>query len=256
MLLFFLVIVSSAILITAFNWKLGVFESIAVTVAVGLSDFTAHHSLEYSRRKSVLKMTSPTFFSAMTTITIGLSMLLFSSVLVYQQIGAFFTVLIIVSWLYSVCFLSPILDLFDKARDLATSICRLYSVDGYSGTGRQISSSNNFHHGGRIPHVDSDASFGRINGGMDNDNISATVVFSNPNASNESRRNSTEELDEDEDEEKTPAIKGISRVRGGIASPSTSMTKSNPNVHNSMEEPSAIIEKVKLLKKVAAETSV
>lgn len=58
-------------------------------------------------------MTSPTFFAAVTTITMGLMMLLFSNVLVYQQIGAFFFVLILVSWIYSVFFLSPTLTLFD-----------------------------------------------------------------------------------------------------------------------------------------------
>ncbi len=107
-------IVTSAVLIQAFNWKLGVFESIAVTVAVGLSDFTAHHSLEFSKRKSVRNMTSPTFFSALSTVIMGLSMMLFSSVLVYQQIGSFFFILVVISWLYSVFFLSPILILFEK----------------------------------------------------------------------------------------------------------------------------------------------
>lgn len=107
------VIVSSAILISAFSWKLGVFESIAVTVAVGLSDFTAHNAIEFSKRKSVAEMTSPTFFAAVTTITMGLMMLIFSNVLVYQQIGAFFFVLIVVSWIYSVFFLSPVLAFFD-----------------------------------------------------------------------------------------------------------------------------------------------
>lgn len=109
----FSVIVSSAILISVFNWKLGVFESIAVTVAVGLSDFTAHNAIEFSKRKSVAAMTSPTFFAAVTTITMGLMMLTCSNVLVYQQIGAFFFVLILVSWIYSVFFLSPVLALFD-----------------------------------------------------------------------------------------------------------------------------------------------
>lgn len=82
-------------------------------MAIGLSDFTAHNSIEFSKRKSVAAMTSPTFFAAVTTITMGLMMLTCSNVLVYQQIGAFFFVLILVSWIYSVFFLSPVLALFD-----------------------------------------------------------------------------------------------------------------------------------------------
>jgi hypothetical protein len=193
-----------------FSWKLGVFESIAVTVAVGLSDFSAHHALEYSRRKSVLLMTSPTFFSALTTITIGLSMLLFSNVLVYQQIGAFFTVLIIVSWLYSVFFLSPILDFFDYLVDFCSVVCRLYSMD-YSGGG------------------------GNTTGNVGNNSI----VFSNPMV--DARRilnlSGDESLDDFEDPDNLLLHKtSVERVQDSKGT--------------------AIIEKVKLLKKVAAETSV
>lgn len=214
-------VVSSAVLIAAFGWKLGVFESIAVTVAVGLSDFTAHHALEYSRRKSVIKMTSPTFFSATTTITIGLSMLLFSKVLVYQQIGAFFTVLIIVSWLYSVFFLSPILDIFDRLQDLFTSICRLYTFDSFGGGGgRQFTSNINY------PDNNDNNSDSNVN----------ALVFSNPMASDTSRRNScNDELEEDCGDNNFLPTRS-SGIPGG--------------------KQSAIIEKVKLLKKVAAETSV
>lgn len=115
----FTVAVSSAILIQAFFWKLGVFESIAVTVAVGLSDFTTHHAIEFAKRGSITMMTSPTFVSAMTTIIMGLSMAIFSQVLVYQQIGSFFCVLVMTSWLYSVFFLSPLLILLDA---ISTSV--------------------------------------------------------------------------------------------------------------------------------------
>lgn len=242
----FSVIVSSAILISGFDWRLGVFESIAVTVAVGLSDFTAHHSLEYSRRKSVLKMTSPTFFSATTTITIGLSMFLFSSVLVYQQIGIFFTVLVIVSWVYSVFFLSPILDLFDKIRDLCTSVCRLYFVDGFS-SGRhftQTTGPTSFR--GSRGHLQSTVNLSNNDiVEPDGDNVSA-VIFSNPTASDDiSRRNSCDDLED--------PVK-IRRL-GSASCPS--LAKSSPNIPNAgRDDPSAILEKVKLLKKVAAETSV
>ncbi|XP_035704640.1 protein dispatched homolog 1 isoform X3 [Folsomia candida] len=230
-----IVIVSSAVLISVFNWKLGVFESIAVTVAVGLSDFTAHHSLEFSKRKSVLKMTSPTFFSAMTTITIGLSMLLFSNVLVYQQIGAFFTVLIFISWLYSVFFLSPILDLFEKMKDLCISICRLYFADGYGGSGRQFN--GNYHSHRRRSNSRTSDHHGRgvadsASSGMDN--VSA-VVFSNPMASNDSRRNSNEELEEGEEES--------IRIPQNLFSVSRCNLNSPNSAEYPAEEPSAIIEK-------------
>ncbi|CAG7835319.1 unnamed protein product [Allacma fusca] len=81
-----IVTVSSAILIQVFSWKLGVFEAIAVTVAVGLSDFTTHHSIEFAKRGSIAMMTSATFISALATVVMGLFMFLFSQVLVYQQI--------------------------------------------------------------------------------------------------------------------------------------------------------------------------
>jgi len=203
------VIVSSAILIQVFDWKLGVFESIAVTVAVGLSDFSAHHALEYSRRRSVLQMTSPTFFSALTTITIGLSMLLFSNVLVYQQIGAFFTVLIVVSWLYSVFFLSPVLDFFDKLIDLCSVCCRLCSID-------------------------------RPTRNHTLRNVGTSIVFSNPMV------NARRMVDRCMEETNTIDEGEIAARQGD----------NNVPARNSEEKGSAIIEKVRLLKKLAAETSV
>ena len=116
--------VSSAILIEVFSWKLGVFESIAVTVAVGLSDFTTHHAIEFAKRRSITMMTSPTFFSALTTIIMGFAMAIFSQVLVYQQIGSFFFVLVLTSWLYSVFFLTPLLILLDV---VSTSVWYAFS---------------------------------------------------------------------------------------------------------------------------------
>lgn len=119
-------VVTSGVLVSLFSWKLGVFESIAMTISVGLScDFTAHHAVEFTKRHSVLAIIEPTFFSAFTTVTMGLTMYIFSHVLVYQQIGAFFFVLVTISWFYSVFFLNPVLEGLDYVYNFVKKRMRL-----------------------------------------------------------------------------------------------------------------------------------
>lgn len=121
---------TAGLLIKFFNWKLGVFESIAVTVAVGLSDFTAHHALEFSKHKSIGNVTAPTFFAAVSTVIMGLSIYLFSNVLVYEQIGSFFFVLVVISWIYSVFFLTPVLMFLNKVARLGVGTARIVLCAG------------------------------------------------------------------------------------------------------------------------------
>lgn len=133
-------------------------------------------------------------------------------------------------------------------KDLCISICRLYFADGYGGSGRQFN--GNYHSHRRRSNSRTSDHHGRgvadsASSGMDN--VSA-VVFSNPMASNDSRRNSNEELEEGEEES--------IRIPQNLFSVSRCNLNSPNSAEYPAEEPSAIIEKVKLLKKVAAETSV
>jgi len=106
-------IVTAAVLMKGFDWKLGVFESIAATVTVSLSDFVARHSLEFAKQKSVKNRTSPTFISAMSRVILGLSLMVSSGSDEAQKIGILFAIQVIISWLYSVLFLSVLLQGLD-----------------------------------------------------------------------------------------------------------------------------------------------
>ncbi|KAL9981000.1 hypothetical protein ACROYT_G009652 [Oculina patagonica] len=94
------------------GWQLNIFESIVMSVTVGLSiDFTMHYGVAYrlapdksqsdSRvRYSLVHIGSATIMAAMTTFLTGL-MMMPATVLAYFQLGQFLMLVMVFSWLYS-----------------------------------------------------------------------------------------------------------------------------------------------------------
>lgn len=116
-----LIIFTTIAILVGLGWKLNVLESVAVSTVIGLSiDFSLHYGVHYGlcsdpNRRSAAKfalsrMLKPTLMAALTTIAAG-TLMLFSSVLAYIQIGIFLVVVMMVSWIYSTFFLMSILRL-------------------------------------------------------------------------------------------------------------------------------------------------
>lgn len=124
----------------------------------------------------------------------------------------FFTTLITISWIYSVFFLTPILNILDKGKHHCTN----FRFPACQNRNRTRTRNN-------------------VSVSVSNDNVSA-VIFTNPNAS--SRRNSQDELLE-------PSTSTMINVKG--------RRTNNCSINDTA---SPVIERVKLLKKIAVETSV
>ncbi|KAG1661724.1 Protein dispatched 1 [Nymphon striatum] len=102
------------------GWSFDVFQSIIVTVLIGLAvDFTIHYSIAYkyspskTDRKlrvtySLSSVSSPITLSFVTTFIAG-AVMLFSSVLVYFQIGTFLMLMSAMSWFVSTFFFESFL---------------------------------------------------------------------------------------------------------------------------------------------------
>ncbi|XP_037946849.1 protein dispatched [Teleopsis dalmanni] len=101
------------------GWKLNVLESVTVTTAIGLAvDFSLHYGIHYrmsptseriaATKFALTRIISPTVMAAITTAIAG-SLMLFSNVLPYIQIGLFLIIVMTVSWLYSTFFLMSLL---------------------------------------------------------------------------------------------------------------------------------------------------
>uniref|UniRef100_A0A336L3V2 CSON002639 protein n=1 Tax=Culicoides sonorensis TaxID=179676 RepID=A0A336L3V2_CULSO len=108
-------------ILVCMNWKLNVLESIAVSTVIGLSiDFSLHYGVHYrlcnepnrqsAAKFAISRMLQPTLMAAVTTIVAG-TLMLFSSVLAYIQIGIFLVVVMAVSWIFSTFFLMSTLYL-------------------------------------------------------------------------------------------------------------------------------------------------
>lgn len=116
-----LTIFTTIAILVGLGWKLNVLESVAVSTVIGLSiDFSLHYGVHYRlcsepNRRSAAKfalsrMLKPTLMAAVTTIAAG-TLMLFSSVLAYIQIGIFLVVVMTVSWIFATFFLMSILRL-------------------------------------------------------------------------------------------------------------------------------------------------
>lgn len=121
------IFVSMAILVFM-GWKLNILESVAITLAIGLSvDFTLHYAIMYKNSGSdvafsVSKMAAPVSMAAFTTLLPGLCMLP-SRVLAYVQIGSFIIVLMTTSWFFATFFFQACLVILGpNSLDLAESI--------------------------------------------------------------------------------------------------------------------------------------
>eukprot|EP00095_Tigriopus_kingsejongensis_P008223 maker-scaffold604_size126151-snap-gene-0.35 protein:Tk08223 transcript:maker-scaffold604_size126151-snap-gene-0.35-mRNA-1 annotation:"conserved hypothetical protein" len=119
------IFVSIAILVLL-GWKLNILESVAITLAIGLSvDFTLHYSIMYRQSidsdkelnviYSVTNMAAPITMAGLTTLLAGLC-LIPSRVLAYIQIGTFIVIVMTVSWVYSTFFFQAILRVFGPAQ--------------------------------------------------------------------------------------------------------------------------------------------
>jgi len=124
------ILVTTAILVTLFDWRLNILESVAITLAIGLSvDFSLHYAVTYQSstaffettsdydedeariRRTIRTMALPVTMAAFTTFLAG-ACLLPTRVLAYIQIGTFIVILMTVSWAYSTFFLHALLQVF------------------------------------------------------------------------------------------------------------------------------------------------
>lgn len=101
------------------DWKLNILESVSITTSVGLAvDFSLHIGVHYrlshhkTRKSSVnytlTRILGPTAMAALTTGMAG-ALMLFSNVLPYRQIGIFLVIIMSVSWLFAIFFLTSLL---------------------------------------------------------------------------------------------------------------------------------------------------
>lgn len=115
------IFVTVAILILL-GWKLNILESVTVSTAIGLAvDFSLHYGIHYrlapscerlaATQFSLSRIIGPTAMAAVTTGMAG-TLMLFSNVLPYLQIGIFLLVVMSVSWSYATFFLVSLFKLF------------------------------------------------------------------------------------------------------------------------------------------------
>ncbi|XP_050532360.1 protein dispatched [Daktulosphaira vitifoliae] len=119
----FFIICSTIAVLVLMDWRLNVLESIATSVAIGLSvDFSLHYTMEYQlaceelpRATAVSKALSllacPSLMGAITTGASGAFMLP-SDVLPYAQLGIFLIIIMFISWFYSTFLLVSLLSIF------------------------------------------------------------------------------------------------------------------------------------------------
>lgn len=120
--IFFIICTTIAVLVLM-GWRLNVLESIATSVAIGLSvDFSLHYTIEYQLAcedsprataisKALSLMACPSLMGAITTGASGAFMLP-SDVLPYAQLGIFLIIIMLISWFYSTFFLVSLLSVF------------------------------------------------------------------------------------------------------------------------------------------------
>lgn len=125
--IFFIICTTIAVLVLM-GWRLNVLESIATSVAIGLSvDFSLHYTIEYQLAcedsprataisKALSLMACPSLMGAITTGASGAFMLP-SDVLPYTQLGIFLIIIMFISWFYSTFFLVSLLSVFGSDYD-------------------------------------------------------------------------------------------------------------------------------------------
>lgn len=124
----FFIICTTLAMLVLMGWRLNVLESIATSVAIGLSvDFSLHYTIEYQLAcedsprataisKALSLMACPSLMGAITTGASGAFMLP-SDVLPYAQLGIFLIIIMFISWFYSTFFLVSLLSVFGSDYD-------------------------------------------------------------------------------------------------------------------------------------------
>ena len=125
------ILVTTAILVVGFDWKLNILESVAITLAIGLSvDFSLHYAVKATSSgtggvgggtaddvsgvvRGLESMAIPVTMAAVTTASSGLC-LIPTRLLAYIRIGTFIVVLMTVSWTFSTFFLHALLQVLIK----------------------------------------------------------------------------------------------------------------------------------------------
>ena len=108
--------------IVLMGWELNIFESVVITVAVGLSiDHTLHYGVAYRLAPdldrhnrtycSLVRVGNVIFIAGLSTFLAGVFMLP-SVTLVYQKFGIFLVLVMAISWFYSTFFFLSLLNLF------------------------------------------------------------------------------------------------------------------------------------------------
>ena len=101
------------------DWELNIFESVTISIAVGLSiDFTLHYAMAYRLSphldremrvvNSISRMGSPVGIAALTTFFVG-AIMLPSTVLAYRKLGIFLMIVMSVSWAFATFFFQALL---------------------------------------------------------------------------------------------------------------------------------------------------
>ncbi|KAI2797260.1 Protein dispatched 1 [Blomia tropicalis] len=133
------------------GWQLNVIESITISLTIGLAiDATLHYTIAYQllakgNRLLGIQMTlarigSPVAMGSCTTFLAG-SIMLYSDILAYIQIGTFMMLLSVISWSFSTIFHLSLLIIFGETRE---DDKRMTSLIGFIRSRiRSILSSNN-----------------------------------------------------------------------------------------------------------------
>ena len=110
------VLVSTVGTLVLIGWELGIFESVTIAIAVGLSvDFTVHFGVAYRLCRDQLRQQRVTYaithigpavtMAAITTVIAGL-MMMPATILTYFQLGLFLILVMTYSWIFAnFCFL-------------------------------------------------------------------------------------------------------------------------------------------------------
>jgi len=122
------IIIVVLVVLILLRWTLGVAESILVSLTIGLSiDFALHYTVAYSEgvksrtshgvlQRILGEVGSPIALATVTTSLAG-SVIVWSDILAYQELGIFLMLIATVSWLISTFFLLPMLATIDSIRD-------------------------------------------------------------------------------------------------------------------------------------------
>jgi len=136
------------------GWSIGVIESIAITIIVGLSvDYTVHiancyvqHSKHFTNRETILRETLTeigiSVLSGGITTCSSVLMLFFTTITFFTKFGEFIFVNIVASLIYSFGFFCILLAIIGPTKDQGTWTSFVNCWKRYCGSGKQKESSS------------------------------------------------------------------------------------------------------------------